>query len=135
MATDYAPDAGWLHPSSKTPPIGDEVVVAPPIDSLEEAVAAVGEVEPCLTGFLASDTQVPGASAWIEAEARGDGWDITYVCGDSPDGGVSHTAAKLHVRRNGTVDEICVWQDPNPVKDYAAPGYSAPPESEEAGAC
>jgi hypothetical protein len=133
MATDYAPDAGWLHPSSKAPSIEDEVVVAPPIDSLEEAVAAVAEVEPGLTGFLASDTKVPGASAWIEAEARGDGWDIAYVCADSPDGGVNHTAAKLHVRRNGTVDEICVWQDPSG-NDYAAPGYS-PPESEEAGAC
>ncbi len=133
MATDFAPDAGWLHPSPKAQPIEDEVAVAPPIDSLDEAVAAVGVVEPGLTGFLATDTKVPGVSAWIEAEARGGGWDITYVCGDSPDGGASHVAAEIHVRRNGTVDEICVWHDPSG-NDYAAPGYS-PPETEEAGAC
>jgi hypothetical protein len=134
MATDYAPDAGWLHPSSKAQPIQDEVAVAPPIDSVEEAVAAVGEVEPYLDGFLASDTRVPGASAWIESEANGGGWDITYVCGDSPDASKSHAAARLHVRRNGTVDEICLWQDPSG-NDYAAPGYSVPPDSEEPRAC
>jgi hypothetical protein len=132
MATDYAPDAGWLHPSSKAPPIDDGVAVDPPIDSLEEALAAVGEVSPGLTGFLASDTRQAGASAWIEAEARGDGWDISYVCGDSPDGGTSHVTAKSHVRRSGTVDELCVWQDPS--GDHGVPGYSAPPESEP-GAC
>jgi hypothetical protein len=133
MATDYAPDAGWLHPSSTAQPLEDQVEVAPPIDSLEEAVAAVGEVEPGLTGFLASDTKVPGVSAWIAAEPRGDGWDVSYLCGDSPDGGASHEAARIHVRRDGTVDELCVWQDPSG-HDYAVPGYSAPPESEP-GAC
>jgi hypothetical protein len=134
MATDYAPDAGWLHPSSKAQPIEDDVAVEPPIDSLEEAVAAIGQVEPGLNGFRASDTKLPGASAWIEAEGRGNGWDVNYLCSDSPDGGVSHAAAKLHVRRNGTVDEICVWQDPSG-NDYAAPGYSAPPGSEEPNPC
>ena len=50
VATDYAPDVGWLHPSSKEPPpIEDEVT--PPIDSLEEALAAVGQTGPYLTGF------------------------------------------------------------------------------------
>lgn len=133
VATDYAPDVGWLHPSSKgRPPIEDEVT--PPIDSLDEALAAVAETHPYLSGFQASDTQGPGALAWIEPKARGDGWDITYACGDSPDGSASHVAAKLHVRRNGTVDEVCVWQDSSG-NDYAVPGYSAPPESEEPGAC
>ena len=87
VATDYAPDAGWLHPSSKAPPIAGEVAspgpdeVAPPIDSLEEAIAAVVLIDSRLNGFQASDTHVPGASSWLEAEARGDGWDLTFVCG------------------------------------------------------
>ena len=133
-ATDYAPDSGWLHPSSKEPPIAVEDEVAPPIDSLDEALAAVGQSNPYLSGFQASDTHVPGASAWLEAAARGDGWDITFVCGDSPGGEVSHATAKLHVSRDGTVDEICIWQDPS--GDTGVPGYSAPPESENAaGPC
>ena len=124
VATDYAPDVGWLHPSSKEPPpIAEEVT--PPIDSLEEALAAVGQTGPYLTGFYASDTHVPGALAWIDAEAQGDGWDIAYVCSDSASGDISHVAAKFHVRRDGTVDEICGWQDPSG-NDYAVPGTARP---------
>jgi hypothetical protein len=133
-ATDYAPDAGWLHPSSKAPPIVGEVAspgpdeVAPPIDSLEEAIAAVVLIDSRLNGFQPSDTHVAGASSWLEAQARGDGWDLTFVCG--PETSFAQTTfgdcqadckrayAKVHVRRDGTVDGVCEW-----------------PEGEEAAGC
>ena len=135
LATDYAPDAGWLHPSSKAPPIAGEFAspgpdeVAPPIDSLEEAIAAVVLIDSRVKGFKPGDTHVPGASSWLEAEARGDGWDITFVCGpetslaqdtfgDCPAAGCKRAYAKFHVWRDGTVDPLCEW-----------------PEGEEAGGC
>jgi len=140
VATDYAPDAGWLHPSSKGPkPSEDEVT--PPIDSLEEAVAAAGQQTSMLSGFQASDTHVPGASAWIDAEARGDGWDVAFVCGDCPAGCISRTFANYHVQRDGTVDEICQFQDvmrapgsTKPPSDYAVPGF-VPDEGNEPPPC
>jgi hypothetical protein len=134
-AIDYAPDTGWLHPSSKAPPITGEVPppgpdeVAPPIGSLEEAIAAVALIDSRASAFQPSDTHVPGASSWLEAEARGDGWDITFVCGpetslahhtfgDCPAAGCERAYAKFHVWRNGTVDPVCEW-----------------PEGEEAAEC
>jgi hypothetical protein len=127
-ATDYAPDAGWLHPSSKAPPIVGEVPapgpdeVAPPIDSLEEAIAAVELIDSRVNGFQPGDTHVPGASSWLEAEARGDGWDLTFVCGpetllarttfgDCPAAGCKRAYAKFHVWRDGTVESQCEWPE------------------------
>jgi hypothetical protein len=122
-ATDYAPDAGWLHPSTNAPPSAPNGV-RPPIDSIEEAVAAVGFV-----GFQPSDTHVAGASSWFEAEARGDGWDLTFVCGagtlyarttfgECPAVGCKPVYATVHVSRDGTVGSRCEW-----------------PEGEEAAGC
>jgi hypothetical protein len=135
VATDYAPDAGWLRPSSKAPPIAgvpaarDPDEVAPPIDSLKEAIAAALLMDSRLGGFQQGDTYVPGASSWLEAEARSDGWDITFVCGpetlmaqttfgDCPAAGCRRAYAKFHVPRDGTVDQACEW-----------------PEGEEAAGC
>jgi len=173
VATDYAPDAGWLHPSSKAPPVAGEVAppdpgeVAPPIDSLEEAIAAVGQLDMRLpgfyelngyvwrgtdshgwsdTGFQPCDKYVPGASCRLEAEARGDGWDLTFVCGPATlfarttfggcPTGCKEAHAKFHVGRDGTVDPLCEWQEGEAVGspvpgDYGVPGKS-PLETEEA---
>ena len=50
VATDYAPDFGWLHPSSKEPPSRiSRTRSTPPIDSLEEALAAVGQTDNLLS--------------------------------------------------------------------------------------
>jgi hypothetical protein len=106
VATDYAPDSGWFHQVSKDAP-GDPDI-APPIDSLDKAVAYVGQTDPKLNGFLATDTHVPGASAWIEPVARGNGWDITYVCGET---GIDRAYARYHVGRDGTIDALCHWRD------------------------
>jgi len=128
VATDYAPDAGWLHPSSNAPPIAGEVAaprpdeVAPPIDSLEEAIAAVVLIDSRVDGFQPGDTHVPGASSWLEADARSDGWDLTFVCdaetslaqdtfGDCPASGCKRTYTKFHVWRDGTVDPDCEWRE------------------------
>jgi hypothetical protein len=132
-ATDYAPDAGWLHvdPSTDAPPSASDAdagAVALPIDSLEEAIVAVIRANAWF-GFEPSDTHVPGASSWLEAEARGDGWDVTFVCGpetlyarttfgDCPRAGCKRTYVRVHVRRDGTVDPRCEW-----------------PEGEEAAGC
>lgn len=116
-------------------PIANEVAapgpdeVAPPIDSLEEVIAAVVLMDSRLSGFQSGDTHVPGASSWLEAEARGDGWDITFVCGpktsmaqdtfgDCPAAGCKRAYAKFHVLRDGTVKVDCEW-----------------PEGEEAAGC
>jgi hypothetical protein len=126
LATDYAPDAGWLRPSSKAPPIAGEVPapgpdeVVPPIDSLDEAIAAVVLIDSRLSGFQPGDTHIPGASSWLEAEARGDGWDLTFVCGPEtslaqdtfgpcPAAGCKRAYAKFHVDRDGTVGPGCEW--------------------------
>jgi hypothetical protein len=125
VATDYAPDAGWLHPSADAPPSAPEPgKVTPPIDSVEEALAAVSFIN-----FQPSDTHVAGATSWFEAEVRGDGWDLTFVCGsetsyaqhtfgDCPASGCKRVYAKVHVSRDGTVGQRCEW-----------------PEGEEAAGC
>ena len=127
-ATDYAPDAGWFRPSPKAPQITGEVPapdpdeVAPPIDSLREAIAAVVLIDGRLNGFQPGDTHVPGASSWLEAGARADGWDLTFVCGpetmmaqttfgDCPAAGCRRAYAKVHVKRDGTVGDICEWPE------------------------
>jgi hypothetical protein len=175
VATDYAPDAGWLHPSSKAPPIAGEVgppdpgEVAPPIDSLEEAIAAVGQLDPRLpgfyelngyvwrgtdshgwsdTGFQPCDMYAHGASCWLEAEARGDGWDLTFVCGPGTlfaqttfggcPAGCREAHAKFHVSRDGTVNALCEWPEGEAVGspvpgDHTAPG-NGPPGTEEPAA-
>ena len=103
--------------------------VAPPIDSLQEAIAAAVLMDSRLGGFQPGDTHVAGATSWLEAEARGDGWDITFVCGpetmmaqttfgDCPAAGCRRVYAKFHVPRDGTVDQACEW-----------------PEGEEAAGC
>lgn len=94
--------------------------MARPIDSLEEAIAVVVLINSGF-GFQPSDTHVPGASSWLEAEARGDGWDITFVCGPETlharttfgdcRAGCKRTYAKFHVGRDGTVDSGCEWPE------------------------
>lgn len=127
-ATDYAPDVGWLRPSSKAPRITGEVPapgpdeVAPPIDSLREAIAAVVLIDGRLNGFQPGDARVPGASSWLEAEEQGNGWVLTFVCGpetsmaqstfgDCPAAGCRRAYAKVHVKRDGTVGDICEWPE------------------------
>ena len=144
VATDYAPDVGWLNLSSKAPEPDFKPAVEAPIDSLEEAIAAVGQTDNMLYGFRPGDTQVPGASSWVESEARGDGWDLTFICDPNmeyhmfrgcPDGcGPIH--ATFHVARDGSVEERCKSQEgakepwrPKP-QDHGVPGFS-PSESEE----
>jgi hypothetical protein len=127
-ATDYAPDAGWLRPSSKGPRISGEIPapgpdeVAPPIDSLREAIAAVVLIDGRLNGFQPGDTHVPGASSWLVAQTTDDGWAITFVCGpetmmaqstfgDCPAAGCRRAYATVHVKRDGTVGDICEWPE------------------------
>jgi hypothetical protein len=175
VATDYAPDAGWLHPSSKAPPVAGEVAppdpgeVAPPVDSLEEAIAAVGQLDTRLpgfyelngyvwrgtdshgwsdTGFQPCDMYAHGASCRLEAEARGDGWDLTFVCGPGTlfaqttfggcPAGCREAHAKFHVSRDGTVNALCEWPEGEAVGspvpgDHTASG-NGPPGTEEPAA-
>ena len=174
VATDYAPDAGWLHPSSNAPPVAGEVAqpsageVAPPIDSVEEAIAAVGQLDSRLpgfyeldgyvwrgtdshgwsdTGFQPCNTYAPGASCRLEAEARGDGWDLTFVCGPATlfarstfggcPVGCRQAHAKFHVSRDGTVNALCEWQEGEAVGSPVPGDYTSPfdpPESEKPAA-
>jgi hypothetical protein len=113
VSTDYAPDVGWLEPSPKASGI-DAGEVAPPIDSLEEAIAAVGEADSSFLDFKPLDRNDIGASAWVEGEARGDSyWDLTFVrvSGDCPADCVNRAYAKIYVGWDGTVEPRCEWQE------------------------
>ena len=112
VATDYAPDVGWLEPSPEASG-ADGGEVAPPIDSLEEAIAAVGEADSSFLDFQPLDPNNLGASAWVEGKAQDEGWDLTFVraSGDCPAECVNRAYAKFHVWRDGFIEPRCEWQE------------------------
>jgi hypothetical protein len=112
VATDYAPDVGWLEPSPQASG-ADRGEVAPPIDSLEEAIAAVGEADSSFLDFQPLDPNNIGASAWVEGEAQGEDWDLTFVrvLGDCPAECVNRAYARFHVLREGFIEPRCEWQE------------------------
>jgi hypothetical protein len=97
-------------PSASTPPPG---AVQPPIDDVDEAIAAVAAVEPQFLGYRPLDPNVIGASAWVEVADGEDVITLTFVrgWGDCPAGCINRAYAKFEVhKQDGTVIKVCEWQ-------------------------
>jgi hypothetical protein len=65
-------------PSASTPPPG---AVQPPIEDIDEAIAAVAAVDPQFLGYRPLDPDVIGASAWVEVADGEDVVILTFVRG------------------------------------------------------
>jgi hypothetical protein len=104
-----APTAGD-SPSPSSPPPG---AVQPPIDDVDEAIAAVAALEPQFLGYQPLDPDVIGASAWVEVADGEDVVILTFVrgWGDCPAGCINRAYAKFEVHKpDGKVVKICEWQ-------------------------
>jgi hypothetical protein len=96
-------------PSASAPPPG----VQPPIDDVEEAIAAVAAVDPQFLGYQPLDPDVIGASAWVEVADGEDVVILTFVrgWGDCPAGCINRAYAKFEVHKpDGKVTKLCEWQ-------------------------
>jgi hypothetical protein len=95
-------------PSASTPP-----GVQPPIEDVEEAIAAVAAMDPQFLGYKPLDPDVIGASAWVEVADGEDVVILTFVrgWGDCPAGCINRAYAKFEVHKpDGTVIKLCEWQ-------------------------
>jgi hypothetical protein len=108
---DCAPDVGWLEPSPQASR-ADAGEVAPPIDSLEEAIAAVGEADSSFLDFQPLDPNNIGASAWV--------------------GGVRQPRLRqIHVRRDRLVRRFRVIRVGSPGTDRSGDPKRKPPRNEQ----
>jgi len=97
-------------PSASTPGPGG---VQPPIDDVDEAIAAVAAVDPQFLGYQPLDPDVIGASAWVEVADGEDALILTFVrgWGDCPAGCINRAYAKFEVHKSdGQVIKLCEWQ-------------------------
>jgi hypothetical protein len=87
--------------------------VQPPIEDVDEAIAAVAAVDPQFLGYRPLDPDVIGASAWVEVAEGEDVIVLTFVrgWGDCPAGCINRAYAKFEVhKQDGTVVKVCEWQ-------------------------
>ena len=85
----------------------------PPIEDIDEAIAAVAAVDPQFLGYQPLDPDVIGASAWVEVADGEDVVILTFVrgWGDCPAGCINRAYAKFEVHKpDGTVIKLCEWQ-------------------------
>jgi hypothetical protein len=111
--------AGSAPPSSPSPTSGASPSasappgVQPPIEDVDEAIAAVAAVDPQFLGYRPLDPDVIGASAWVDVAEGEDVIVLTFVrgWGDCPAGCINRAYAKFEVhKQDGTVVKVCEWQ-------------------------
>lgn len=85
----------------------------PPIDTQEEAIAAVGAFDSQFLGYQPLDPDIIGASAWVEVQEETDGYSLVFVrgSGDCPAGCINRAYAKFLVSREGAVELRCEWSE------------------------
>ena len=130
MALAFAAcSAGAAPPTSPTPGVpsgpprsaprpspgpSGSVVVIPPIETSQEAIAAVAAQNPEFLGYQPLDPDIIGASAWVEVSDDEDVFTLTFVkgSGDCPAGCIDRIYAKFEVQKqDGTVAKLCEWQE------------------------
>jgi hypothetical protein len=86
----------------------------PPIETAEEAIAAVAAQHPEFLGYEPLDPNLIGQSAWVEVNDGEDVMILTFVrgWGDCPAGCINRAYAKFEVHKlDGTVVKVCEWQE------------------------
>jgi hypothetical protein len=94
-------------------PGGTASIVQPPIESIPEAILAVGAADSRFLGYTALDPEMVGQSAWVEPGPVTDaGFELLFVggSGDCMAGCIDKAYAKFLVGRDGTVTLRCEWE-------------------------
>lgn len=86
---------------------------SPPIDSPEEALAAVAALDSNFLGYAPRDPDLIGQSAWVDVRQTGSGYELTFFrgSGDCPAGCITRSYVKFLVTRDGRVEKRCEWQE------------------------
>jgi hypothetical protein len=108
-----APPSGRpVSPSPSATPTAAPGGPQPPIESVEEAIAAVAAVDSQFLGYEPLDPDVIGASAWVEFADGEDVMTLTFVrgSGDCQAGCINKAYAKFEVhKQDGKVVKLCEW--------------------------
>jgi hypothetical protein len=83
------------------------------VSSPEDAIAAVGRFDSNFLGYTLRDPDLIGQSAWVEAKAVANGFELTFFHGegDCPAGCIERSFIKFFVDRDGRVEKRCEWQE------------------------
>ncbi|CAN5483195.1 MAG: hypothetical protein H0V12_12195 [Chloroflexi bacterium] len=83
----------------------------PVIDTAEDAIARVGEVEPDFVGYEPLGPEVIGGSTNVIVEPDDEGFLLTFVTGsgDCMAGCINTTYDKFRVTYDGSVEKLCQW--------------------------
>ena len=84
----------------------------PPIETPEEAVAAVAAEYPEFEGYGPRDPGLIGQSHFVDVIGDDDGFVLTFHAGsgDCPAGCIDFSIAKFRVHLDGTVERLCEWR-------------------------
>lgn len=100
-------------PSPILTPTGSPAVgvPVPPIDTAEEALAAVAAADPRFLGYAPRDPNRIGQANYVEVTQRGDAFELVFSSGsgDCPAGCIERSFEKFVVRRDGSVEHRCSW--------------------------
>ena len=117
-ADSPSPPAVSSSPSPPASPPGSAgasgsgaVGVDPPIDSTQEAIAAVAAVEPRYAGYKQRNPDLIGQANYVTAKEVTGGFELVFSTGsgDCPAGCINRSFAKFTVERDGTVEKQCEW--------------------------
>jgi hypothetical protein len=88
-------------------------VPSPPIDSAEEALAAVAALDSNFLGYRPRDPDLIGQSSWVDVRQTGTGYELTFFrgAGDCPAGCITRSYVKFSVGRDGRVEKRCEWRE------------------------
>jgi hypothetical protein len=105
------PPPSPANPSPSSPPPSSSPTTAGVL-SVEDAVAAIGRFDSNFLGYRPRDPELIGQSAWFEANAVADGYEVTFFrgAGDCPAGCIDRSFIKFFVGRDGRVEKRCEWE-------------------------
>jgi hypothetical protein len=89
------------------------VAPVPPIETKEEAVAAVAAVDARFLGYPLQDPNLVGQANYVTVDRSAGGFTLVFMSGsgDCPAGCIDKRFAKVTVTTGGTVVKKCEWAE------------------------